>query len=86
MIDTAWMVEGACVDKDPHLFYGHDNGLLRQARAICNNCPVKSECREYALAHEAYGTWAGLSERQRDAIRKSRGIRLQSPSLRASRK
>jgi WhiB family redox-sensing transcriptional regulator len=38
------------------------------ARRICADCPVKAECREYALAQgEQFGIWGGLTagERQR---------------------
>lgn len=84
-INTDWMQAGACRHEDPALFFG-GVAELNQARRICSRCPVQRQCADYALAHEEHGTWAGMSERERDRLRKSRGIRLQSPSLRAVRK
>ncbi|WGH21946.1 WhiB family transcriptional regulator [Rhodococcus phage Trogglehumper] len=35
-------------------------GLLDQGRAVCNTCPVRRECREYAEGNrERFGLWAG---------------------------
>ena len=35
----------------------------RRAKAICATCPVRSECREYALEiREPHGIWGGLNE------------------------
>jgi WhiB family redox-sensing transcriptional regulator len=33
---------------------------------ICNDCPVKDECLEYALdINETHGIWGGLNELER---------------------
>ena len=39
---------------------------------ICNNCPVKFHCREFAILHNEPGIWGGTSSRQRRAIKKAR--------------
>jgi WhiB family redox-sensing transcriptional regulator len=37
-----------------------------RAKAVCQVCPVKSECRDYALTiKEPYGIWGGLTETER---------------------
>jgi WhiB family redox-sensing transcriptional regulator len=54
-----------------------------KAKAICDICPVKKECLEYALALPANwceGIWGGTTERERRWLRRknvseSRGIR-----------
>lgn len=39
------------------------------AKLVCDFCPVKALCAEYAtLAHEPYGIWGGLSMADRKAI------------------
>jgi len=39
------------------------------AKVICDFCPVKAFCAEYAtLAHEPYGIWGGTSAADRKAI------------------
>jgi len=36
-----------------------------------NNCDVRAECLEYALAHdERFGIWGGLSERERRRLKR----------------
>ena len=43
----------------------------RDAKRICAQCTVKSECLEYALKNdERFGIWGGLSERERRRLRK----------------
>jgi len=49
------------------------------AKKLCNACEHKQECLEYAIPHEEYGIWGGLTERQRRAIRKSLKIPLVRP-------
>jgi len=37
-----------------------------RAKAICRECPVLADCREYALSiREPHGVWGGLSELER---------------------
>jgi WhiB family redox-sensing transcriptional regulator len=38
---------------------------------VCLSCEVRSECLEYALAHdERFGIWGGLSERERRRLKR----------------
>ncbi len=41
----------------------------RRAKAICAECPVCLECRDYALrVAEPHGVWGGLSEIERRSV------------------
>jgi hypothetical protein len=66
---------GACRGEDPELFFpGRGETMaVRRAKAICSQCPVRSECLEYALAnpHDT-GIWGVTSDRQRRQIRTDR--------------
>ena len=68
-----WQERGLCRQVDPDLFYpekGSGLSSLRQARRICDRCPVKAECRQWALDQgEVYGVWGGTSESERRRIR-----------------
>lgn len=45
-------------------------------RRVCLSCPVVQECREYAISHELYGFWGGMTAMERIAEREMRGIKL----------
>ncbi len=44
--------------------------VRREARAarLCDACPVRLPCREYARANHEYGFWAGESEEERHLL------------------
>lgn len=44
---------------------------------ICRTCPIETQCLDYALRHYVTGIWGGTTERQRQAIRRERGIVIQ---------
>lgn len=48
----------------------------QQLRRVCNNCPIMNQCAEYAIRHEQWGFWAGMSPRERANIRSRRGIKM----------
>lgn len=80
--DQSWQARGACRTDSaiaPGDFFPPTGVNVRpEVRALCNRCPVLSQCREWAIAHpECTGVWGGLTERQRKLIRRER--RKQEP-------
>lgn len=68
-----WQDRALCAQTDPEAFFPEKGGSTREAKKICMGCEVRSECLEYALAHdERFGIWGGLSERERRRLK--RGI------------
>jgi len=68
-MDTGWMNEGKCKEKDPALFFPSDGIGVQWAQRICADCSVRLPCLEYALAHRVdHGVWGGTSERERRRI------------------
>ncbi|RAU90788.1 WhiB family transcriptional regulator [Mycolicibacter senuensis] len=68
-----WQDRALCAQTDPEAFFPEKGGSTREAKKICQRCSVRSECLEYALAHdERFGIWGGLSERERRRLK--RGI------------
>jgi hypothetical protein len=52
-------------------FFPEKGGSTREAKRVCLSCDVRSECLEYALAHdERFGIWGGLSERERRRLKR----------------
>ena len=61
----AWSDQGSCVRDGASLFLDHDDALGyetdTEAKARCLSCPVLAQCRQWALAGEPSGVWAGGS-------------------------
>lgn len=65
-----WRSEGLCTQSDPDLFFPERGGSSREAKRICNDCPVRSMCLDWALNNgERFGVWGGTSERDRRHVR-----------------
>jgi WhiB family transcriptional regulator, redox-sensing transcriptional regulator len=70
----SWQMEAACRAVSPSLFYSPEGERgarkavrERAAKAVCASCEVVEVCAAYAIAcREPYGTWGGLSERDRE--------------------
>ncbi len=68
-----WQHRGACRGGDPETFFSPEaeRGPRRRAReaaakALCDRCPVVTECLQHALdVREPYGVWGGLNATER---------------------
>lgn len=68
----SWQAEALCAQTDPEAFFPEKGGSTREAKRVCQNCTVRSECLDYALSHdERFGIWGGLSERERRKLKRS---------------
>jgi WhiB family redox-sensing transcriptional regulator len=76
--ETWWLEHSRCIGEDPELFFpvgATGSALAQTARAIeiCNGCPVRAECLEWALdTCQDAGVWGGLGEEDRREIRRAR--------------
>jgi WhiB family transcriptional regulator, redox-sensing transcriptional regulator len=67
--DEDWRDQSICAQIGGELFFAEQGGSTRDAKKICGQCAVRSECLVYALENgERYGIWGGLTERQRRAL------------------
>ena len=49
-----------CWEADPDLFFAESPEDIETAKALCVDCPVRSECLNGAVARrEPYGVWGG---------------------------
>ncbi|MDR0950337.1 MAG: WhiB family transcriptional regulator [Candidatus Ancillula sp.] len=74
----SWQYEALCSQTDPEAFFPEKGGVTRDrdAKRVCNVCPVQGECLEWALKNdERFGIWGGKSERERRALK---AVRLSS--------
>jgi WhiB family transcriptional regulator, redox-sensing transcriptional regulator len=59
---TTWRALALCAGTDPAAFYSETPKAIAVAKAVCEECPVRDECREHAIeTHEPFGVWGGLS-------------------------
>ncbi len=71
--EQPWMSEGLCRGQNPSLFFPSDGVGVERARRVCGECPVQTECLEYALRYRIeHGVWGGASERERRRILRRR--------------
>ena len=74
--EYGWRAEALCRDTDPELFFpigttGAALVQIEQARAVCRQCPVQSDCLDFALTtNQDSGIWGGTSEEERRVLRR----------------
>lgn len=81
-----WIHHGACRDADLDTFFPDTGDKLSGSRvtlvladdlpaiAICETCTVRAECAAWAIEHEDFGVWGGLTAVQRQHIRRHGSI------------
>ena len=70
---TSWQQLAACRGVDPEVFHPETEEDADDAKAICDVCPVREPCLEYALVvREKLGVWGGLTERERRRLLRRR--------------
>lgn len=67
-----WQADAACKGLPTEWWYPERGDVTPKAKAICNDCPVQTECREYAI-DEQHGIWAGQNAKTRRANRRANG-------------
>ena len=82
-----WVRRAACGPDRAEAMYPDRSvvGATAVAKRVCRGCPVRVECREYAMATESqstrFGVWGGLTPSERSRLflrrRKRRASRRQ---------
>jgi len=73
-----WRHRAICRDEDPELFFPVGNSgpallQIAEAKAVCQRCPVTSECLTWALeTGQDAGVWGAMSEDERRALKRRR--------------
>ncbi len=60
----------------PHVFFPEDEPdvylrkkLIKVAKEVCNDCPVRLRCFDYALSAGMVGVWGGTTAEERAKLR-----------------
>jgi WhiB family redox-sensing transcriptional regulator len=83
----SWMDGAACAGKPLEWWYPATphapNGQARAAKALCNTCPVQTECLQFALdSDDRHGIFGGLLPHERYALTHKKPLRKDSRWLR----
>lgn len=85
-----WRPKAACkgMDTDTIFYPEHPHTSAGDAaRAVCEGCPVRKECLEWAMAtHEPDGIWGGRTWRQRRRLGADRRRRARGETTTSQRK
>jgi WhiB family redox-sensing transcriptional regulator len=74
---VAWRKQAACQAVTADLFFpigrtGDAVGQIEAAKRVCQTCPVRVACLQYALeTNQEAGIWGGTSEDDRVKVRKA---------------
>ena len=69
---TDWRGDALCAEVDPELFFPEKGHGAQLALSVCQRCPVREECLQFALTLPGLpvvGVWGGASAAGRDRMR-----------------
>jgi WhiB family redox-sensing transcriptional regulator len=67
-----WSLGAACRGTDPESLFA-EGAIQRSVKAVCADCPVRTECLAHALDQRIeFGVWGGMTERERRALLRRR--------------
>ena len=76
-VEELWQVRASCRGPQAAIFFPPSHferkedkeARERRAKTICQSCPVRKPCLEYALTiKEPHGIWGGLNEMERKPL------------------
>jgi WhiB family redox-sensing transcriptional regulator len=82
---VTWKEYGACIGRDPELFFpdpAHGKKAADAAKMVCAGCFVRGQCLDHALTNHEVGIWGGTTEKDRKRIQ-ARYIRNKALASRA---
>ncbi|MEU6350143.1 WhiB family transcriptional regulator [Streptomyces sp. NPDC047072] len=70
--DQEWSARAICRTGDPDELFA-EGAAQNRAKAVCNGCPVRTECLASALDNRIdHGVWGGMTDRERRALLRRR--------------
>lgn len=66
-IPSNWAKDAACQDPEIGVdFYSNKPAEQKKARALCNECPIRFACLQFAMdTEERWGVWGGTTDIER---------------------
>ena len=76
-----WQEQAVCQGMDTETFFTMSNKGIIDAKRVCTACPVVDQCLDWALRHEFWGVWGGMSSNERRYERRRRRIPMHAPEV-----
>jgi WhiB family transcriptional regulator, redox-sensing transcriptional regulator len=68
-----WRDRAACLGTDTELYFPVSTAGAEQAKMLCQQCPVITQCLDWALTTGQHdGIWGGRTEDERRTLRRAR--------------
>ena len=76
-LEELYTEEAVCRGIGYELFFlDQDNGEITNAiKEVCNNCPLRIKCQNYAIQNHVHGIWGGTTLVERREFRRDNRIR-----------
>ncbi|MEU3183289.1 WhiB family transcriptional regulator [Streptomyces sp. NPDC006923] len=72
--ELSWQESALCAQTGADFFFPAPGSSTREAKQVCGACEGRVACLQYALTHdERFGVWGGLSEKERQRLRRNGG-------------
>lgn len=67
-----WSSKGICVGRNDLNFFPETESSALANELPCRklNCPVRKECRDWAIVFDEYGIWGGMTTKSRNNFSK----------------
>lgn len=59
------LTRAVCVNANSEIFFSEDAAEIALAKSICGECPIASQCAEWAAKNAEYGVFGGLTSEER---------------------
>ncbi|MET9482872.1 WhiB family transcriptional regulator [Streptomyces sp. NPDC006638] len=71
--ELSWQESALCAQTGADFFFPAPGSSTREAKQLCGACEGREACLSYALDNdERFGVWGGLSEKERQRLRRTR--------------
>jgi hypothetical protein len=65
---NSWVKRARCRNENEPSDTFFPNKSIAKGRRFCSECPVKVQCKTYAIVHDEYGIWGGTTRFERERL------------------
>lgn len=62
---NSWVRRAKCRNEQAPSALFFPNKSIAKGRRFCSDCPVRVQCKTYAIVHDEYGIWGGTTRFER---------------------